>query len=115
MALLTRQNFALGGLAASYAAAAAGGDTVDNDGKVVLHVKNGGAGAINVTVTAQVTSVAVEGYGTLTRSNAVVAVPAGAERFIGPFPTQAFNNSSGRAAISYDVVTSVTVAALRLE
>jgi hypothetical protein len=114
MALLTRQNFALGGLAASYAAAAAGGDTVDNDGKVVLHVKNGGAGAINVTVAAQVASLSVEGYGTLTRSDVVVSVPAGGERFIGPFPPRAFNDANGRAAITYDAVTSVTLAALQM-
>lgn len=113
MATLTRQKIVSSGLAASYGSAAAGGDVVDNsDGKTVLHVKNAGGGSINVTITAQDTSVDAAGYGTITVSNLVVAVPAGAERFIGPFPKRAFNNASKQIAITYSGVTSVTIAAL---
>lgn len=113
MALLTRQDLVEAGVAASYAAAAGGGDTVDNDGATFLHVKNGGGAPITVTVTAQVASLPTPRYGNLTRANIAVSVPAAGERFVGPFPKAAFNDANGRAAISYSGVTSVTVAALR--
>lgn len=114
MATLTVQNIVEAGLAAAYAAAAAGGDVVPNDGNTFLHVKNGSGGSITVTVTPAVTTVQSARHGTLTRANIAVAVPAGGERFIGPFAPEAFNNSSGQAAITYSGVTSVTLAAVRL-
>lgn len=116
MATLTVQVVAEAGLAPSYAAAAGGGDEIPNDnGDVILHVKNGGGGSINVTVAPQVASVALNGgLGTYTRSNLVVAVPNGGERMIGPFPRRAFNNANGRVAVTYSGVTSVTVAAIRV-
>jgi len=116
MATLTRQQITSSGLAATYSSAAGGGDVVDNtDGKTWLHVKNASGSSINVTITAQVASAGFDGYGTLTVSNIVVAVAAGAEKFIGPFPRNAYNNSSNQLAISYSAVTSVTIAALYLD
>ena len=50
----------------------------------------------------------------MTKGNAVVSVPAGDERFIGPFPTGAFNDAAGKVQITYDDVTSITIAALRM-
>lgn len=114
MAALTRQNLAEAGLNATYVAASGGGDTVPNDGETFLHVKNGGVGSINVTVAAAVATVFKEGFGTLVRGNIVVAVPNGAERFIGPFPPSAFNDVNGSVPITYSGVTSVTVAALKV-
>lgn len=113
MALLTRQPMVEAGLNAAYVAAAGGGDTVDNDGRTFLHVKNGGGGSINVTVSAQVASVQDPRKGILTRSNIVVAVTNAQERFIGPFPPSMFNDASGRILITYSGVTSVTVAAVQ--
>ncbi len=115
MAALTIQTIAEAGLDASYAAAASGGDSARNDnGDVFLHVKNGDASSHTVTVTAQRTSATVPGMGTTTKSNVAVAVPAGAERMIGPFAPLAFNDSSNDVAITYDDVTSVTIAALKM-
>lgn len=116
MATLTLQQLLESGdIGASYVAASAGGDLMPNDGHTLLHVKNGGAGSITVTVTAQVASRDVgPGYGSYARADVVATVGAGAERFIGPLPRLAFNNASGQAAVSYSGVTSVTVAAIRI-
>ena len=115
MADLAIQEVTEGGLTASYAAAVAGGDSALNiGGDVILHVKNGGAGVLTVTVTAQRTSKQIGGFGVLTKADIAVSVAAGQERFIGPFPIRAFNDSTGRVRIGYDQVVSVTVAALRV-
>lgn len=116
MAALTVQDISGSGLEPAYSAAAGGGDTIADDGteRTFLHVQNGGGSEITVTVTAQSSSLHVDGYGTLTRSNLSVAVPASEDRMIGPFPATAFKNSSGNVAVGYSDVTSVTVAALRL-
>lgn len=112
MALINRQQFAEAGFTPSLVAAAAGGDTIVNDdGKTILHVVNGGGASINVTITAQTTNASNNTFGSLTKGNIVVAVPAGQQRFIGPFPKAAFNQTNGQVAISYSAVTSVTVAA----
>lgn len=108
MAALTIQQSSLAGLTPAYAAASVGGDTITNDGKVVLHVKNGGATSINVTVV----STAPARPGLAPASN-VVAVPAGGERIIGPLDASAFNDANGAVSITYSGTTTVTVAAIR--
>lgn len=115
MATLTLQNLGLGGIAPSFASAAAGGDVFPNasDERTFFWVENGSGASINVTFTAQRTSQAVPGAGALTIPDKVVAVPANARRLVGPFP-EAYNNSDGRVAVSYSAVTSVTVAAIRM-
>ena len=116
MADLTIQETSEGGLAASYVAAAAAGDAVLNlGGDVILHVRNGDASSHTVTVTAQATSREVAGFGAMTKGDAAVAVPAGNDRFIGPFPTGAFNDANGKVQIAYDAVTAMTVAAIRVK
>ena len=54
--------------------------------------------------------------GDIALSNLVVAVPAGAERMIGPFPPQAFNalDGSGLADVTWSATASVTFAPLKL-
>lgn len=115
MATLTIQNLVKSAeLSVSYAAASAGGDVMPNDGKTVLHFKNASAGSLTVTVASALASHDFgDPFGPYTRADVVVAVPAGGERFVGPFPGRAFNNGSGQAAITYSGVTSLTVAALR--
>jgi hypothetical protein len=116
MATLVRQKIVGSGLTPSYAACAGGGDVVDNaDGRTFLHVKNGSGGSITVTVTAQDTSAQTVTHGTLTVANIAVAIPAGQERMIGPFPKQAFNNASKQLALSYSGVTSLTIAAVYMD
>lgn len=108
MATLTVQSVTLTGLNPAYVAASGGGDDFVNDGKTFLHVKNGGASPITVTVAtpAQV--------GGLDLADVAVSVPNAGERMIGPFQTNLFNASTGKTSISYSGVTSVTVAAIRV-
>ena len=47
---LTANNLSEAGLQVSYSAASSGGDTVANDGRIILLVKNGGASSVTVTV-----------------------------------------------------------------
>lgn len=105
MAALTTQRPLLDGTAVTYGAATAGGDTFTNDGKSFLHAKNGSGGALVVTVAA----IYECSHGS--SHNAVVSVPAGGERIIGPFPTNQFGENP---AITYSGVTSLTVAAVGL-
>ena len=69
------------GLAASYTTATVDGHAFSNAGRnVFLHVKN--AGGVSTTVTI-VTPGTVDGLAIPDRT---VSIPAGADRFIGPFP-----------------------------
>lgn len=108
MATLTVQEIPLTGVAPSYDAATGGGDEFVNSGREFIHVKNGGGGSINVTINSQVNC--NQGYD----HDAVVAVGASAEKMIGPFPKDRFNDSGGKAQITYSGVTSVTIAVIRL-
>lgn len=108
MALLATQSPSLAGLNVTFAAATAGGDTVAPDERTHLHVKNGSAGALTVTVVAKTTC----SQGVL--HDAAVSVPAGGERKIGPITPQRFARpSDGLAEITYSGVTSLTIAAIR--
>lgn len=101
---ILRPTFA--GLALTTQAAAAGGDTLQNDGQTILYIKNGGGASINVTLTPAAPPAG------LTFQNVVVAVAAGAERLIGPFPPLYFNNVNGQVAVAYSAATSVVVAGI---
>lgn len=115
MATLTIQDTSEAGAALTYAAASSGGDDfVNSSDRIALHVKNGSASSINVTIAAQTTSATVPGLGIVTKANQVVAVAAGADRIIGPFPPKAFNSSTSKVSISYSATTTVTVAAFRV-
>lgn len=116
MAQLTVQDIVETGLAPTFAAASAGGDTFSNrdDERTFLVVKNGGASPMTATIPATGTSFKAPGYGVMTKANNVVTVPAGAERWIGPLPARAYNNTAGLASVNYSAVTSVTVAAVRI-
>lgn len=104
---LTVQTVTRAGLKPSYDSAAAGGDSFPRrSGDTVLHVKNGDASQHTVTIVSQ----ASPGPGEAS-ANEDVAIPAGEERFIGPFP-EAFEDADGLVQITYDAVTSVTVAAI---
>jgi hypothetical protein len=115
MATLSSENIDEDGLTATYNSAAGGGDQFVNDGMIVLHIKNTDASEHTVTVTAQNTSETLPGYGTVTKANASVAVPATTgERFLGPFPKRAFNDANGMCQITYTSATGMTVAVLRV-
>lgn len=109
MAVLTVQQSSLAGLTPTYAAAAAGGDSFPNDGKVVLHVKNVNAAARTVTVTSQKTSTP----GLAPANNAVVVPLTVGDKIIGPFDQNIWNDANGSVQITYSAVTDVTIAAIR--
>ena len=78
MATLNVQAVSLAGINPTYGSAAGGGDKVSPSERTFLHVKNGSASALTVTLTA---TAAVRGQ---TVSNLTVSVPASGERMIGP-------------------------------
>lgn len=108
IATLSVQDVTSAGTVPTYAAAAGGGDQFSNDGKTYLHVKNGGGSSINVTIASQVACSQGSTH------NTVVAVANGAEKMIGPFPPERFNDASGFVQVTYSAVTSVTVGAFQL-
>lgn len=116
MATLTVQKMSFTGLEAVYTTADVGGDEFVNDERTIVHVINGGGSDITVTVTAQETVANKNGFGDIEIADTEVVCTAGEERFIGPFPSQRFNNkSTGLVQLSYSGVTSVTIAAMRLD
>jgi hypothetical protein len=98
--------------------ALAGPPNVDGDvmdaGATFLQVHNGSGGSINVTIAA---TVVVDG---LALANLVVAVPAGQDRLIGPFPVRTFaqedeSPDAGRVYVNYSAQASVTRGAFKLQ
>lgn len=111
MAELSVQRIVLTGLNPTYAAAAGGGDNFLNDGRTVIHVKNGGAGPITVTADgANPDQWGVTGND----HDAAVSVPNAGERIIGPFRRDRFNDANSKVNLAYSGVTSVTIAVLQL-
>ncbi|MFJ4852394.1 MULTISPECIES: hypothetical protein [unclassified Streptomyces] len=109
MATLATQTVALGGLNPTYSAAAGGGDKVECGDRNFLHVKNGAASSITVTLTSTAT---VRGQAA---ADVTVTVPGSGERMIGPLPADLLQNSTdGLCAIGYSSATTVTVASLRI-
>jgi hypothetical protein len=107
MAILSVQSMPLSGLQPTYAAAAGGGDQAPVGEKLVLHVRNGDASAKTVTV-------ATPGsVGDLAVADAQQTIPASGSAFI-PLKSAFRDPMTGRAAITYSAVTSVTVAVLQL-
>ena len=108
MAVLAVQRVVDTGLAPVYTAVSAADDVECDD--VVVHVKNGNAAVCNVTI---VTPGSIDGD--LAVPDRVVAVPAGTDKFIGPFPSKIFKSpSTGKARLTYSVLPTVTIAALKL-
>lgn len=106
---LARQQLADTGLLAAYSAAETEGHTVENNGKMILHVRNTGEEDITVTI--------LSGYvrNGLKLADRVVTVGTGKSMFIGPFATDIYNQSDGGAGqiyVDYSAVENVTVAAL---
>lgn len=107
MAALATTTVGLTGAAVAYTAAAGGGDDCQTGAGVLLLVKNGDASDHTVTLATPGT---VNGLAIADRA---VAVAAGAEMAI-PITNDYRNPATGRASITYDAVTSVTVAVVRV-
>lgn len=109
MAALNAQSIDRGGLVPAYANAAAGGDTFTPSNETILHVKNGSGSAMTVTVATPGTEIGLD------IADVEVAVAAGAEAMIGPFPHEHFADpADGQAHVTYTDATSVTVAVLEI-
>lgn len=110
MATLPYRKVAIAGTNPQLQAAAVGGDKVAPNDHGCLMVRNGSGASITVTV-------AVPGntkYGQA-EPDVAVSVPAGADRFIGPFGEDLGDRATdGLVAITYSAVTTVTVAALEI-
>lgn len=107
MALLATQSLTMNGAAATYSAVSAS-DTFANTGEEVLHIKNGSASETTVTITSA--QQCNQGFS----HDLTVTIAAGADKFIGPFPTNRFNNSSGLCTFACSPTTTITAAVLRV-
>lgn len=107
MAALTTTVVPLTGAAVAYTAATAGGDDCQTGAGVVLLVKNGDSADHTVTLATPGT---VNG---LAIADRVVTVAAGTE--VAVLVNNDYRDpATGRAAITYDAVVSVTVAVIRV-
>ena len=112
MGNLVVQDVAETGLNPSFVAAASGGDDFANGDRTFLAVKNG-AIAVVVTVTVQRTSFDIDKFGKVTFAALVVNVPATEERWI-KAPIAPYTDGNGKVQVTYDDVTNVTVAAVKM-
>ena len=111
MANLNAQELS-GGILPTFASCASGGDTVPVGGRTLVLVQNDDASGHTVTIAKQRDEVTVPGYGTLTTSDISQLIGAGD---LGAFyPAPNVYGSGGRASVTYDDVTSTTIAVLRL-
>ena len=116
MATLTPQKIIDLGTVEVATAAAADGDEFINSGIEFIHIKNGHASAAYVvTITAQVTNIHHQQFGSVTKSNITKSVAAGQDAYIGPFRPSAFNDENFKVQITYDAVTTLSVAVLYLD
>lgn len=100
VALLTTGHVSHSGVVQSLVAAAGGGDTLSAGERTFLVVNNGSGGSINVTVASPTTCSQGSTH------PLVVAVGAGAVKYIGPLPENRFGDP---VSVTYSAVTSVTV------
>lgn len=108
MAILSAQKVTAGGLQPAFAAAAGGGDQAPTGEKLALIVRNGDATSKTVTI-------ATPGsVGDLAVADAVQVVPAAGVAVIALKSSLFRDPLTGRAAITYSAVTSVTVAVVQL-
>ena len=117
MATLTAQKITDQATTATMVAATSGGDEFLNTGLEFLFFQNGHASnSYVITITAQVTNIHHQNFGTVVKENIVKTVAAGAEVFIGPFKQAAFNDSNNKVQITYSATpTTMTVAVLYLD
>lgn len=107
MANLSVQRAVLTGLAPTFVAASAGGDSLPAAGAASFIVKNGSASAVTVTIA---TPGKTE-FG-LDQPDLTISVPAGGERHIGPLTHKLANPETGVIDVTYSAVASVTVAVI---
>ena len=116
MALLTTQEIKLEGadpepgLSPTFDACDSAGDTFTVSGNDFLYVKNGDTADHTVTIASF--KKCNQGF----THNVNITVPSSGEKMIGPFPISRFGDASNsyQGSISYDAVTSLTIAVIKL-
>jgi hypothetical protein len=104
---LARQQLSDGGITVARSPASKEGHSVENDGKIILHVENNGSEKVSVTIkTAYVRA-------GLKLSDRVIEVQAGSDAFVGPFPVDIYNQDDGRVHIDYSQTEGVEVSILK--
>lgn len=93
-------------LDAAYDAGHADGHSFVNDGRQIVHVKNGSGAPVDVTIPTPALSSG------LAIADLVVTVAATDEAFIGKLPPALFNQSTGVVHIDLSLETSVTLAVI---
>jgi hypothetical protein len=82
--------------------------TIRNNGKTILYVKNAGAAPCTVTINAAKT------VGSHALAAETVTIANGAEKAIGPFAHDVYDDINHDVSFTFSNITSVTVAVLQL-
>jgi hypothetical protein len=107
MALIANQTPNSTGVVVTYAAAALT-NTVANLGRTIVLVKNDSVASINATLKSRLS---VDGN---VVPDKVIAVAAGTEKVIGPFPPGIYNDADGLVQIDISVITTVGIAVIQV-
>lgn len=112
MAAITIQEVDLDGLNShTYAPASAGGDTFDNSsGKVLFAAQHVGGATAPLVITLNSQRTCDYGFD----HDVTIDIDFGEDVLAGPFNKLRFNASDGLVSVSYDGVTDLEVAALKL-
>lgn len=106
-ALVVQKISRVGALRAALIPAVVTGDTFVNEGKTFLHVNNADASGITVTIVGQ------RNLPLGVSATKTVAVAAGADKLIGPFPVGNYNRETDESVeVTYSAVANITVGAL---
>jgi hypothetical protein len=108
MALLVAQDIDRSGLNPVLSASDVAGDEFVNTGKEFIVIDNASGSPVSVTLDIQAT---VDSQAVTDR---VVSVPAGEQRYIGPFKPSIYNDGDSHMNVSYSAVTSLTTGIIRL-
>ncbi|OFW99176.1 MAG: hypothetical protein A3E78_14200 [Alphaproteobacteria bacterium RIFCSPHIGHO2_12_FULL_63_12] len=113
MADLSVQFIVQAGITPAFAAAAAGGDTFVNTPRTFVEAKNANAASRTITIAKQISSITLGELGTVSLADISVVVPAltGDKMFFVPARS---HSPSGRAAMSYDAATDLTLGVFEL-
>ena len=110
MATLSVQRADYDGLTPTFSAADVAGDQYQWSSTTFLYVKNDDASPHTITVTSQYSA-----RPGLTPTDTEIVIAAGEERVIAGLTRDGFRDSNGFVQITYDDVTSVTVAAINVQ
>lgn len=92
--------------------AAAATQTLANDGRSCLLIKNGNAGTIVATLVNRIP--VNDGSSNLTITSRTVSITTAKYFLIGPFAPSIYNDTNGETTVNLDIFSSVLVQPLRL-